>query len=121
MKAALLASFFMLLLQVGHFFASQPSVRGGNQKFYQVEPGGAESYEYTDEEVKEKVDDVEDGDRLVGGKVTTTRSTRVSEVGKFRSGDFLSWSAGTGMEWTTGWAAVVRDFFLFTSDNESSQ
>ena len=28
MKAALLASFFMLLLQVGHFFASQPSVRG---------------------------------------------------------------------------------------------
>ena len=75
-----------------------------------MHPGGAESYEYTDEEVKEKVDDVEDGDRLVGGKVTTTRSTRVSERGKFRSGDFLSWSAGTGMEWTTGWDAVVSDF-----------
>ena len=55
-----------------------------------MDPGGAESYEYTDEEVKEKVDDVEDGDRLVGGKVTTTRSTRVSEGEKFTSGDFLS-------------------------------
>ena len=75
-----------------------------------MDPGGAESYEYAEESEFKEVANVSDGDRLVGGRVTNTRSTQLSEGGKFRSGDFLSWSAGTGMEWTATWVAVVRDF-----------
>ena len=112
MKAALLASFFMLLLQVEPFIGIPTICPWGNQEFNQVDPGGAESYDYEykySEEIKE-VANVSDGDRLVGGRVTNTRSTQLSEGGKFRSGDFHSWSAGTGMEWTATWDAVVRDF-----------
>ena len=112
MKAALLASFFMLLLQVEPFICIPTICPWGNQEFDQVDPGGAESYDYEykySEEIKE-VANVSDGDRLVGGRVTNTRSTQLSEGGKFRSGDFLSWSAGTGMEWTATWVAVVRGF-----------
>ena len=96
MKAALLASFFMLLLQVEPFIGIPTICPWGNQEFDQVDPGGAESYDYEykySEEIKE-VANVSDGDRLVGGRVTNTRSTQHSEGGKFRSGDFLSWSAG---------------------------
>ena len=96
MKAALLASFFMLLLQVEPFICIPTICPWGNQEFDQVDPGGAESYDYEykySEEIKE-VANVSDGDRLVGGRVTNTRSTQHSEGGKFRSGDFLSWSAG---------------------------
>ena len=75
-----------------------------------MDPGGAESYEYAEESEFKEVANVSDGDRLVGGRVTNTRSTQLSEGGKFRSGDFHSWSAGTGMEWTATWVAVVRDF-----------
>ena len=112
MKAALLASFFMLLLQVEPFICIPTICPWGNQEFDQVDPGGAESYDYEykySEEIKE-VANVSDGDRLVGGRVTNTRSTQHSEGGKFRSGDFHSWSAGIGMEWTATWDAVVRGF-----------
>ena len=75
-----------------------------------MDPGGAESYEYAEESEFKEVANVSDGDRLVGGRVTNTRSTQHSEGGKFSSGDFHSWSAGTGMEWTATWDAVVRGF-----------
>ena len=76
MKAALLASFFMLLLQVEPFIGIPTICSWGNQEFDQVDPGGAESYDYEykySEEIKE-VANVSDGDRLVGGRVTNTRS-----------------------------------------------
>ena len=113
MKAALLASFFMLLLQVEPFICIPTICPWGNQEFDQVDPGGAESYDYEykySEEIKE-VANVSDGDRLVGGRVTNTRSTQLSEGGKFRSGNFLSWSAGIGTAFQTRWPALVRGFF----------
>ena len=114
MKAALLASFFMLLLQVEPFICIPTICPWGNQEFDQVDPGGAESYDYEykySEEIKE-VANVSDGDRLVGGRVTNTRSTQHSEGGKFRSGNFLSWSAGIGTAFQTRWPALVRGFYL---------
>ena len=66
-----------------------------------MDPGGAESYEYAEESEFKEVANVSDGDRLVGGRVTNTRSTQLSEGGKFRSGNFLSWSAGIGTAFQT--------------------
>ena len=86
----------------------------GYQEFNQVDPGGAESYEYRDEE-KVEANDVDDGDRLVGGEAIHHRSTRVSEGGKLCSGIFHSWSAGTGgIETTTAWPVVVRNLQFLT-------
>ena len=84
----------------------------GNQEFNQVDPGGAENYEYAEESEFKEVANVSDGDRLVGGRVTNTRSTQHSEGGKFRSGNFLSWSAGIGTAFQTRWPALVRGFYL---------
>ena len=75
-----------------------------------MDPGGAENYEYAEESEFKEVANVSDGDRLVGGKVTTTRSTQLSERGKFRSGNFLSWSAGIGTALQTRCTALVREF-----------
>ena len=79
-----------------------------------MDPGGAESYEYAEESEFKEVANVSDGDRLVGGRVTNTRSTQLSEGGKFRSGNFLLWSAGIGTAFKTRCTALVRDLFLLT-------
>ena len=61
------------------FFSIPPSVSGEkNQESEQVDPGGDdESYEYADEkEIDSRENEekgVDDGDRLVGGKITNTR------------------------------------------------
>ena len=82
MKAVLVASYFTALsLQVNPFFPIPPSVSGEkNQESDQVDPGGDdESYEYMDEkEIDSRENEekgVNDGDRLVGGKITNTRFT----------------------------------------------
>ena len=41
-----------------------------------MDPGGAENYEYAEESEFKEVANVSDGDRLVGGRVTNTRSTQ---------------------------------------------
>ena len=107
MKAALLASFFMLLLQVEPFICIPTICPWGNQEFDQVDPGGAESYDYEykySEEIKE-VANVSDGDRLVGGRVTNTRSKfqkeessaqEISILGRLE----LEWNGQLdGMQW----------------------
>ena len=107
MKAALLASFFMLLLQVEPFICIPTICPWGNQEFDQVDPGGAESYDYEykySEEIKE-VANVSDGDRLVGGRVTNTRSKfqreessaqEISILGRLE----LEWNGELhGMQW----------------------
>ena len=72
-----------------------------------MDPGGAESYDYEykySEEIKE-VANVSDGDRLVGGRVTNTRSTQnfrkssaqeISILGRLE----LEWNGQLhGMQW----------------------
>ena len=101
----------------GTFFCIPNICPWGNQEFNQVDPGGAESYEYRDEgggdqgeeETKEKANDVDDGDRLVGGEAINHRSTRVSEGGKLCSGDFHSWSTGSCLA-----GVLVRDLQFLT-------
>ena len=101
----------------GTFFCIPNICPWGNQEFNQVDPGGAESYEYRDEgggdqgeeDIKEKANDVDDGDRLVGGEAINHRSTRVSEGGKLCSGDFHSWSTGSCLA-----GVLVRDLQFLT-------
>ena len=51
-------------------------------EFTQADPGGeVDEYEYADEkEINKEIEEnkIDDGDRLVGGKMTSTRSTRIS-------------------------------------------
>ena len=80
MKAVLVASYFTALsLQV--FFASlYLFCEWGKESYEQADPGGNdESYEYVDEKEidsrKKEERGKDDGDRLVGGKITNTRFT----------------------------------------------
>ena len=91
----------------GTFFCIPNICPWGNQEFNQVDPGGAESYDYEykySEEIKE-VANVSDGDRLVGGRVTNTRSKfqkeessaqEISILGRLE----LEWNGQLhGMQW----------------------
>ena len=68
-------------------------------------PGGDDaSYEYVDEKEidsrKKEERGIDDGDRLVGGKITNTRFTKqviMQKKKKIFSGNFLSWLGGTSM------------------------
>ena len=98
MKAVLVASYFTALsLQVNPFFPIPPSVSGGKNEEYseQVDPGGDdESYEYVDEkEIDSRENEekgVDDGDRLVGGKITNTRFVRRVKLGDSYSSQDIS-------------------------------
>ena len=70
-----------------------------------MDPGGEnESYEYVDEKEidsrKKEERGTDDGDRLVGGKITNTRFTKQVIFQRKKtifSGNFLSWLGGTSM------------------------
>ena len=84
-----------------------------HQEPNQVDPGGdGESYEYVDEkevDLRENEEKgMDDGDRLVGGKISNTRFTLDIRRDKILSGCFLSWWAGTSTDFQTRCPAVVR-------------
>ena len=92
-----------------------------HQESNQVDPGGdGESYEYVDEkevDLRENEEKgMDDGDRLVGGKISNTRFTLDIRRDKILSGCFLSWWAGTSTDSQTRCPAVVRfqDFCQIT-------
>ena len=70
-----------------------------------MDPGGHDaSYEYVDEkEIDSRENEekgVDDGDRLVGGKITNTRFTKQVIFQRKKtifSGNFLSWLGGISM------------------------
>ena len=78
-----------------------------------MDPGGdGESYEYVDEkevDLRENEEKgMDDGDRLVGGKISNTRFTLDIRRDKILSGCFLSWWAGTSTDSQTRYLVVVR-------------
>ena len=70
-----------------------------------MDPGGAENYEYAEESEFKEVANVSDGDRLVGGRVTNTRSKFQKEESSAQEISFLGrleleWNGQLhGMQW----------------------
>ena len=77
-KAAILIASCVIAVSLQVAFFSSPH----RSEFTQADPGGeVDEYEYADEkEINKEIEEnkIDDGDRLVGGKMTSTRSTRIS-------------------------------------------